>query len=536
MKLRFNKKAVLLFTVFIASIFLSTATVAVSSEVLTAKKVDNYHTSLAALPFKNDYPTKETASTLQKELAFQRATQIYLWSLPAVNMMAMKEGHEALMEGEGYYKLGIYEDRLKPNTLITTPNSDVIYGLGWINMKAYGPMIIKAPQGMQALMDDMWHKALVGPVNEQNNQPYKGDIGLPGPDRGKGGLYLILPPGESRVDYDANKYFIYESNTYDVFLFLRGFFQDANNLKPAVDNMEKIKVYPLKGKRKKMKFYHLSDVKGNSIIPRDWSYFAMLDRLVQKEENNKMDPYMNGMLATLGIKKGVKFNPDDAKKKMLSNAAQTGWKMAKELAANFDEKDSATRPGKTTFWDDRHWVAHSYLKDNDMFGTLMDTEFGDLQTGHTLIDAEAHMYINHYSISNGMFVSVVDAGAKYMGAYKDSKGEYLNGSCTYSLTLPANVPAKLFWSVTAYDATTAAGLGTNNKYPSIGDRDKPQQNKDGSTTLYFGPAPVEGKASQNYLHTPENKGWFSLIRLYGPQKSFFERTWKPGDFEKIKCN
>ena len=103
------------------------------------------------------------------------------------------------------------------------------------------------------------------------------------------------------------------------------------------------------------------------------------------------------------------------------------------------------------------------------------------------------------------------------------------------MTLPANVPAKLFWSVTAYDATTAAGLGTNNKYPSIGDRDKPQQNKDGSTTLYFGPEPIAGKASQNYLHTPENKGWFSLIRLYGPEKSFFERTWQPGDFEKIKC-
>jgi hypothetical protein len=190
----------------VASILLSGATLAASSEVLTAKKTDRYHASLAVLPFENDYPTKETASILQKELAFQRATQTYLWSLPAINMMAMKEGHEALMNGEGYYKVGIYEDRLKPNTLITTPNSDVIYGLGWINMKDHGPMIIEAPERMQALVDDMWHKALVGPINEQNGQPYKGDIGLPGPDRGKGGLYLILPPGESRADYDAKKY------------------------------------------------------------------------------------------------------------------------------------------------------------------------------------------------------------------------------------------------------------------------------------------------------------------------------------------
>lgn len=80
----------------------------------------------------------------QKKLAFQRATQSYLWSFPAVIMMAMNEGHAALMDGEGYYKVGIYEDRLKPNTLITTPNSGVIYGLGWINMKYHGPIIIEA--------------------------------------------------------------------------------------------------------------------------------------------------------------------------------------------------------------------------------------------------------------------------------------------------------------------------------------------------------------------------------------------------------
>jgi hypothetical protein len=518
----------------LASSLFSGATVAASSEGLTEKKADIYHDSLAVLPFKNDYPTKETASILQKELAFQRATQTYLWSLPAVNMVAMKEGHEALMDGEGYYKLGIYEDRLKPNTLITTPNSDVIYGLGWINMKDHGPMIIEAPERMQALINDMWHKALVGPINEQDGQPYKGDIGLPGPDRGKGGLYLILPPGESRADYDAKKYFIYESDTYDVFLFLRGFFDDASNLQPAVDNMEKIKIYPLKGKRQKMQFHHLSDVKGNSVAPYDWTYFAMLDRLIQKEALNKIDPYMNGMLATLGIKKGVKFSPSDAEKKMLSNAAQTGWKMAKEIAANYDAKGSSTT-GDATFWEGSYWVAHALIKDNDMLGAIIDTEFSDKETGHTLIDAKAHMFINHYSISNGMFAAVVGAGAKYAGAYKDSKGRYLNGSCTYSLTLPANVPAGLFWSVTAYDASTAAGLGTNNKYPSIGDRDHPQQNKDGSTTLYFGPESIADTPAQNYLHTPENKGWFSLIRLYGPQQSFFDRTWRPGDFEKMSC-
>ncbi len=505
-----------------------------SNVEVSTSPVNTHQQYLADLEFKNDYPTATTAVELQQELAFQRATQAYMWALPAVNMMAMKEGHEAVMGGEGYFKVGVYEDRLKPNTLITTPNSDVIYGLGWMNMKEHGPMIIEAPKKMQALIDDMWHNALVGPNNEQNGLPFKGDIGLPGPDRGEGGLYLILPPGESRADYDADKYYIYESNTYDVFLFLRSFFADASNLKPAVDNLEQIKVYPLNGEAKEMEFHHLSEVEGNSIAPRDWTYFAMLDRMIQKEEPSKVDPYMNGVLAALGIKKGVEFNPSEEQKQLLTRAAQTGWKMSKETAANFDQKSAATT-GDTIFWEDSQWVAHALLKDNNMFGAQVDTEFNDIETGHTIVDAKAHMYINHYSISNGMISSFVGAGAKYAGSYKDSDGDYLNGSCTYSLTLPKDIPAKLFWSVTAYDADTAAGLDGTNKYPSIGDRDMPIKNADGSTTLWFGPELTQEIPQANYMNTPEGKGWFTLIRLYAPEQAFFDRTWRPGNFVNHGC-
>lgn len=492
-----------------------------------------YQQALANLEFKNDYPTVQSSKILDQELKFQKATQAYLWSLPLANMIAMKEGHEALMNGEGYYKLGVYEERLKPNTLITTPNSDVIYGLGWINMKSHGPMVIEAPRGMQGLIDDMWHKALVGPINPNSNKPFKGDLGLPGPDMGQGGKYLLLPPMHKREDYDASKYFIYESDTYDVFLFLRSFFKDPNNLKPAVDNMEAIKVYPLKGSKKEMEFHHLSNVDGDSISPRDWTYFAMINRQIQKEEFSKIDPYMNGVLASLGIKKGVEFKPSPEEKELLNRAVKLGWKMAKNIASNFDQIGSKTI-GDTTFWEGSYWVAHGLIKDDNMFGAVIDTEYNDSESGHTIVDAKSHMYINHYSMSNGMISSFVGKGAKYAGAYKSSNGEYLNGSNTYKLTLPANVPARLFWSVTAYDADNAAGLPGTNTYPSIGSRDLPEKNSDGSITLYFGPRKPVGVSDKNYLNTPEKKGWFSLIRLYAPDQSFFDRIWRPGDFEKIK--
>ena len=132
-----------------------------------------------------------------------------------------------------------------------------------------------------------------------------------------------------------------------------------------------------------------------------------------------------------------------------------------------------------------------------------------------------------------MITSRVEVGAKYAGAYKDSNGDYLDGGNSYKLTLPANVPVKLFWSITVYDAVTAAGIDNGQDFPSIGLRDNPARNADGSTTLYFGPKAPEGK-EKNWVRTVPGKGWFTLLRLYGPEQSFFDRSWKPGDFEKVK--
>jgi hypothetical protein len=107
------------------------------------------------------------------------------------------------------------------------------------------------------------------------------------------------------------------------------------------------------------------------------------------------------------------------------------------------------------------------------------------------------------------------------------------GQNDYTLTLPPNPPANNFWSVTVYDAETAAGLENGQPYPSLGSRDNPDTNDDGSITLYFGPEAPAGK-QKNWIRTIPGKGWFSLLRLYGPEKAFFEKEWIPGDVEKAK--
>jgi len=60
-----------------------------------------------------------------------------------------------------------------------------------------------------------------------------------------------------------------------------------------------------------------------------------------------------------------------------------------------------------------------------------------------------------------------------------------------------------------------------------------QPNADGSYTMWFGPKAPKGKEG-NWIQTMPGKSYHVLIRLYGPLQPFFDKTWKPGDFEPVK--
>ncbi len=504
-------------TALVTAIF----TVYFYSLVVPCAVADRYQ-ELASLPFKNDYPTSETTITLDEELYFQRAVQTYLWALPAVNMYAMKEGL-GKVSGDGYNVMSVFENRLKPNTIITTPNSDVIYGLGFADLSKSGPLVLDAPPNLQALLDDFWHRPLVGP--NIGGRQYLGDVGIPGPDRGKGGKYLIIPD-DYDGEIDDSKYFVYRSKTNGVFIFVRGFFKSVDDLSPGVKSVEAIKLYPLSGKAKPMMFKHVSEIEANALFPKDSSYYDMLDRFVQSDKIDEVDPYMHGVLATIGIATGKEFKPTARERELLESASLTAWKMAKNIAANFE------REYKGLWWKDRQWVAHGKTELDDFMHVLLDEEWRVRSTKHTDVNAKAHMFINHYSISSGMISSVVGLGAKYAGAYKDSDGNYLVGDNTYKITIPGNVPAKLFWSLTAYDFDTAAGLDAGQEYPSLNSLNDLDYSDDGSVTFIFSPDQPEN--TKNWIKTVPGKGWFSLIRLYGPDQPFFDRKFKPGDFVKLK--
>ncbi|GAA1383075.1 DUF1254 domain-containing protein [Catellatospora chokoriensis] len=485
--------------------------------------LDRYR-KFAGLPMPGGYPTAEASALLDDELFFQRAVQVYLWALPAMNMYAMKRGLGAL-SGGGYQVMSVFEQRLKPSTLITTPNSDVIYGLAFADLAATGPLVVEVPPHVQGLVDDFWHRPLTGPVID--GRQYLGDIGIPGPDHGDGGRYLIVPQG-MHDQIDTAGYFAYTCPTNGVFIFMRGFFTDIDDLKPGVAAVEGITIRPLAGPAQPMQFRHVSDLPADALFPADGSYFDLLAEFVQGEQLDAVDPYMHGVAAALGIVKGSAYAPSAHQRELLDLAARTGWRMAKNIAGNFDREHNAL------WWADRHWVAHAKTEQDDFWHTLLDEQWRDRSTGHNDVNAKAHMFVNAYSISTGMMSSIPGMGAKYAAAYKDSGGQFLHGDRTYRIDLPAGPPVNLFWSVTLYDAETAAGVDVDvdvdvdgQTYPSLNSMNDLVCNDDGSVTLWIGP---DGGGGPNLLRTVPGRGWFSLIRWYGPTEAFFDRQYTPGDF------
>ena len=170
------------------------------------------------------------------------------------------------------------------------------------------------------------------------------------------------------------------------------------------------------------------------------------------------------------------------------------------------------------WYEDRRWV--NVFPGNATF--TADT--------FNFIDARTGFFTNAYSASPGMAINMVGVGAKYPATFVDARGNYLRGDSSYRLHLPANVPAALFWSVTVYDSMTASGLDNGQPFPSINTMDRPAQNEDGSIDIHFGPkSPGEGR---NWIATVPGKGFFVILRIYGPTQAFFDKTWKPGDLEK----
>jgi len=495
-------------------LFASTAAVGLLLASSFAHAQPSRYDALASAPFKGDFPTTETAELLKDELYFQRAVQVYLWSLPAVNMYAMKEGSEKTY-GAGYNVLPVWKERLNAKTKVTTPNSDCLYAMGYVNIAKDGPIVVEVPPKNQGILDDFFQRPLTGPTID--GKIFSGDFGFAGPDGGNGGKYLIVPWNYKGPE--PSDYYVYRSRTDNVFVFYRAFFTDPKDLAGANQLITGTRIYPYgKGdSAAAMNFPDGSATPAYMLFPQDGSYFEMLARFVEDETIDPADMDWRGMMAAIGIQKGKPFQPSAHQRELLDKAARTAFAMSKVEIWN----ELVNQPGGK-YYPDRQWE-NVFAGQNPLFqasGTFTN-----------LIQRDAY-FTSAYATSPGMVVDLVEKGAKYPSTWRDSDGNFLDGGNTYQLHLPPDIPAANFWSVTVYDSIGASGLQNGQPLPSLNSMDKPAQNADGSYDLYFGPKAPDGKQA-NWVATVPGKGYFVILRLYSPKEAFFKQTWKPDDLKRV---
>jgi hypothetical protein len=425
--------------------------------------------------------------------------------MPAVNAELM---FEAMPAANADFNQIVYWSRpvnWKDQTL--TPNPDTIYLNPYYNTEDVGPIVLEIPPAsdegsITGSVDDAWQTALE-------------DVGPAGVDKGKGGEYLILPPGYK--DKPPEGYIALPSATYTGFVILRSNLKSGSDadIAKAVAYGKRIKLYPLSqaAHPPPTKFVNVYDVMFDSTIPYDLRFFQALDRFVQREPWLERDKVMIDQLKTIGIEKGKPFNPDADTQRILNDAAR-------EARAWLDLKyETVFTP---PFNEGTHWQLPA------MPGVAegMMTNFAEPNAypvdGRGVAFSMAYFSAKH-----------LGEGQYYLMTIVDKNGQPFGGAGSYRLTVPSNAPVKLYWSATAYDRETHALIC--NLSPSSRSSNTPglEKNTDGSVDIYFGPKAPGGKES-NWVPTSAEGKFEVLFRLYGPEKPFFDKTWKLPDIEKVE--
>ena len=463
---------------------------------------DSVETRIGTLGFFDGFPDDATTQTVYDNLDFMRGVQAFLNAVPGASAEAIRTGW-ASQGADNNQTLLIMENLMDSKSLFLTPNTESIYSMAWLDTSE-GPLVIETPPNVLGIIDDHWFR-------------YVGDFGNAGPDKGKGGKYLLLSPGyEGEV---PEGYFVLRSPTYGNLMFFRGFL-DNGSTETAVANSKKyFKVYSLSDAKNPppMKFINVSGKEFNTIHANDFHFYEEIDAIVQYEPNEALNPETLGLLASIGIEKGKKFAPDARMKKILTEAVAVGNATARALTFR-------PRIDGVYYFPDRKWFT-SFPGGSYEFLT---------QPGVRNLDARVLFHYYATGITPAMALKMVGIGSQYAAATTDSEGKPLDGSKTYKIHLPPNIPARNFWSFVVYDNQTRSMLQTDQQFPSISSLKKGVViNADSSVDVWFGPTAPKGHEA-NWVQTVPGKGWNSLLRLYGPEQAWFDKTWKPGDFEEVK--
>ncbi|WP_411573468.1 DUF1254 domain-containing protein [Streptomyces fradiae] len=462
---------------------------------------DEVRTRLGTLRFSDGFPDDATVRTLFDNLDFQRAVQAYLLGLAPVDMAVMRTALSRW--GPANSTMAIWEDLVHPRFVGLVYNTSTSYCYAWLDLRD-GPLVVEVPPGVYGGIDDHWCR-------------WVADLGLTGADRGEGGRYLVVPPG---FDGDVPAgHVVVRSRTYGNFLGYRGFRDEHGDPHPAVEVIKaNARMYPLAqaGDPPPTRFVNVSPEPAVAVPPADHRFWELLAEVVRSEPAESADPITLGLFAGLGIRAGEAFDPDDRTRTLLAEAAAVGDATARALTYRFRQSEAYYYPGSA--W--RKGFLGGYL--------LRDR-------GAALLDSAAQLYFWGGSISPAWDREVVGAGSQYAFAFVDAAGSPFDGGRVYRLHVPPAVPADRFWSVILYDTQTRSMLRTGQEWPSVTSQDQGiAVNGDGSVDIRFGPERPPGDDGRNWIQTLPGKGWFTMFRLYGPLRPWFDRTWRLPDITPVE--
>src|SRR5215469_3836564 len=441
---------------------------------------------------------------LDQRNVYRRAVQAVIWGMPAVNADLMYQAMVNQAHG-GPNQIVFWSKFPDWRNQTLTPNPNAIYLMPFINTKDAGPMVLEIPRAstegsITGNLDDIWQVAL-------------DDIGPTGADKGKGGKYLILPPGYKQKIPAG--YLPMPSDTYQNYALIRSIPASGSDTEVAQALVygKRVKLYPLSQAAHPPETTYVDATNGifDSTIPYDLRYFESLNRIVQAQPWLERDKTMIDQLKSIGIEKGKPFSPDSKMQDELKQAA----------AEAHDWLDAKYESIFTPYFDGAHWAvpaAPDVVQGQSNF--YADPNSYD-------VDARAVTYSIGY-----IGIKHLGGGQFYLMTSKAKDGQSLSGANTYRLTIPLNAPVKQYWSATAYDRVTHALIRNMQRASRASNDPGLQKNPDGSVDLYFAPKAPVGKDS-NWIPTNPNGNFEVLFRLYGPEESLFDKTWKLTDIEKM---
>jgi hypothetical protein len=503
----------------------------------------NVNATIGRLEFADGYPTEDTAAKLRDHLDYLHGVKAFMNTVQGVSLIALRNGfHDAgINDGD----MLLYSALMDSRSLFLTGNADTVYFWGFLDL-SQGPMVVEVPSDVLGVIDDMWFRWIT-------------DFGLPGADRGLGGTYLLLPPGYDGPRPEGGHY-IRHSRTNLVIVLGRAFIDKipGNDPAPAAGRIrEELKTYSyvpggvgssvgafLTGKGplgqlagpQSPRFVEGTGLAMNTLPPTDFGHYELLDALVQLEPAEALDPELAGDFAAIGIAKGEKFAPDARLRAILDDAAAVGNAASRTLGMGAHPHDDFRYyDGKSAWWNMLFEGGFEFINPPPLVTGEGVEPLPN--AGTRKLHARTSFFYTATGVTPAMCMRLTNVGSQYLVANLDRDGAPFDGSKTYRLTLPKDIPAARFWSLTAYDNQTRSMLQTDQLSPRAGSQEYPSPaavaNPDGSTVVYFSPTQPKDAARGNWIQTDPDRGWFVLLRLYSPLASFFDRTWRPGEFEPV---